>query len=99
MKKVLTSLVLALGATAALGTASSAATCADRAHVVSQLEQRFGETLIANAISSRNHVLEVYATPDVSTWSILITIPERRLACLAATGEGREELALAMPGR
>ncbi|SOC05613.1 hypothetical protein [Rhodobacter maris] len=75
-----------------------AETCADRDHVVSKLKSMFGESLIANAASSRGDgaVLEVYATPDAATWSILVALPERGLACLAATGRGREDLNAAL---
>lgn len=73
----------------------SAATCADRAHVVKQLEVQFDETLYANAVSPSNNVLEVFASPGAETWSITVFLPERGLSCLAATGKGKRELNLA----
>lgn len=77
--------------------ASHAVTCADRNHVVKQLESEFGESLIANAVSaSDNAVLEIYSAPDAKTWSIIVTLPDRNLACLAATGKGRAKLEAAV---
>jgi hypothetical protein len=69
-----------------------AATCADRQHVVTQLHERFGEELVANAVSRSGNVLQVYASKDAETWSILVALPERDLACLAATGRGHAKL-------
>lgn len=89
MKKLFlaTGLALAMQASGA-----AAATCADRTHVVTQLQERFGERLVANSISPQNHILEVYAAPEGATWTILVSLPERGLSCLVATGEGTREL-------
>ena len=75
---------------------AQAATCADRTHVVTQLETRFGETLVANAISSSRNVLEVFASDDKKTWSILVFLPERGLSCLVSTGKGDKTLKVAL---
>jgi len=91
--RAIASALTLLAATAA----AQAAPCADRNHVVKQLEGKFGESLIANAVSaSDDAVLEVYAAPDAATWSIVVTIPDRNLACLAATGKGRAQLEAAV---
>lgn len=85
---------MSLLATAAFVAATPAlsATCADRAQVIAALEERFGETLIANAEAPSGAVMQVYATETVETWSIIVNLEDRSLACLAATGNGREEL-------
>ncbi|ARE41239.1 hypothetical protein RGUI_3098 [Rhodovulum sp. P5] len=64
--------------------------------MVGQLESRFGEVLIANALGTNNAVLEIYATPGGKTWSIVVILPERGLACLAATGKGISDLQAAV---
>ncbi len=83
-------------AAAAIGTLAasnaSAATCADRTAVVERLETRFGETALANAISASGNVLEVYAAPEVTSWTILLTLPADNLTCLVASGEGQVEM-------
>ncbi|MDC0739506.1 hypothetical protein N6L24_14550 [Cognatishimia sp. SS12] len=71
---------------------ASAATCADRDHVTARLADQFGEAPVANTVSRNNHVLEVFASPNAETWSIVVTLPERNLACLAATGKGQVRL-------
>lgn len=73
-------------------TSAFAATCANRDLVVTRLEQRFGETPVANAMSDSRNVLEVFASPNMRTWSILVTLPDRGLSCLAASGKGRYKL-------
>ena len=73
-------------------TSASAATCANRTAVVERLEDRFGETAIANAISASHNILEVYAAPEAATWTILLTLPEQNLTCLVNSGSGTTEL-------
>ncbi|SFS22238.1 hypothetical protein [Yoonia litorea] len=82
--------VLVAGMAAA--TSASAATCANRTAVVDRLENRFGETAIANAISPSNNILEVFAAEEAQTWTILLTLPERNLTCLVSSGSGTTEL-------
>lgn len=75
-----------------MASTASAATCADRNAVVERLNANFGENLIANAMSPSNNVMEIYAKPDSTTWTILLTLPKRRLTCLVASGRGEERL-------
>lgn len=74
------------------GAIAAKATCADRDHVTTQLAKQFGEAPVANQISQSNRILEVFASPGAKTWSIVITLPERNLSCLAATGKGQAPL-------
>lgn len=74
------------------GTSAWAATCADRDAVVSRLEQRFDETAVAYAMSDSRNVMEVYASSGMRTWSILVTLPDTGLTCLAASGKGQVQL-------
>lgn len=89
-------LITAAVGLATMAGAASAATCADRTHVVTQLEKRFGETLYANAVSRSNNVLEVFASDSAETWSITVFLPDRGLSCLAATGKGPANLEIAL---
>lgn len=91
MKKPIVGALLACAALVS-AQAVSAATCADRDHVTTQLAERFGEAPVANQVSHSNRVLEVFASPGAKTWSIVITLPERNLSCLAATGKGQAPL-------
>lgn len=92
MKKLVITFSLMLAATSVFATASVASTCADRSHVVQQLQTRFGEQLWGNAVSRDDAVLEIYTTPSHSTWTILVSLPDRGLACLVASGSGQRAL-------
>ncbi|MEM9320658.1 MAG: hypothetical protein AAGA70_16870 [Pseudomonadota bacterium] len=76
-------------------TAASAdtTTCADRGQVVNALSERFGEALTGNAVSATGNVLEVYSNTANQTWTILVTLPDRGLSCLVASGTGDHHLA------
>lgn len=76
----------------AQGALAAKATCADRDHVTTQLAKQFGEAPVANQVSHSNRILEVFASPGAKTWSIVITLPDRNLSCLAATGKGQAPL-------
>lgn len=91
-RKPLTALVAAFAAFASFATAAGAATCADRAHVVEALSDRFGETLYGNAVSRDGNVLEIYSNPLNETWTVLVSLPDRGLACLVASGNGDQGL-------
>lgn len=88
----LTKMLTTAALIAAAGSAASASTCADRNHVVQQLNQRFGETLYGNALSRDNAVLEIYSNNTHTSWTILVTLPERGLSCLVASGNGERSL-------
>ena len=92
IKKKSFSAAVLTAATLSAGSAF-AATCADRDAVVERLETRFGETLIANSMSSSNNVLEVFAANEAASWTILLTLPVENLTCLVGSGGGQTELA------
>jgi hypothetical protein len=60
--------------------------CADRAQVVSRLEERYGETLQSMGLNQNNTVLEVYASEETGTWTILVSRADGT-ACLIAAGQ------------
>jgi hypothetical protein len=70
-----------------------AETCANRDHIVTQLEVQYGEVLMANAISEQNNILEVYGSEQNDTWSVFVYLPDRNLSCLAASGKGLRTIA------
>ena len=79
----------------ALATAASAntATCAESGQVIQALNDRFGEALTGNAVSRTGSILEVYSNDTSRTWTILVTLPDRGLSCLVASGTGDQRLA------
>ncbi len=80
--------------------AQSRPACADRAKVVERLAERYGETRQSMGMHQNNGVLEVYASADTGTWTILVTMPNG-LACLIAAGQSWEANAapLTKPGK
>jgi hypothetical protein len=73
--------------------------CADRATVVERLESRFGETLHSLGVNQSN-VVEVYASQETGSWTILVTMPNGK-SCLLASGQLWEHDAqpLGKPGK
>lgn len=91
-KKTFTTFAFACAALVTLVPAASAATCADRTQVVEALSERFGEDLYGNAVSNSGEVLEIYSNANSDTWTILVTLPDRGLSCLVASGTGNQRL-------
>lgn len=64
-------------------------TCAERAVVVEQLQERYGETRQSMGLGQNNAVVEVFASADTGTWTIVVTMPSG-MTCLVASGESWE---------
>ena len=60
--------------------------CGAREALVAALARTYGEQPRVRALTARGALLEVFATPDGATWTILITTPNGR-ACIASAGE------------
>lgn len=61
-------------------------TCAARDHVVSRLAERYGETRQSMGLNQDQGLIEVYASDDTGSWTILLTRPDGT-TCLLASGE------------
>jgi len=81
---------LAVAATLAAATpvaeAETRRACAERTAVVSRLAEKYGETLQSMGLHRNNGVVEVYASDETGTWTILVTRPDGT-ACLLAAGQ------------
>ena len=66
--------------------------CAAREMVVARLADRYGESRQGIGLGQDNSVLELYASPETGTWTILVTLPNG-LSCLVASGEAWERVA------
>lgn len=60
--------------------------CAERAKVIERLAEAYGETLQSMGLHQNNGIVEVYASEDTGTWTILVTQPDGT-ACLLAAGQ------------
>ncbi len=63
------------------------AVCGPRAEVVERLKNGFSEAPVSSGLSSNGSMVEVFATPSGSSWTIVMTRPNGR-SCLVAAGEG-----------
>jgi hypothetical protein len=65
--------------------------CGERASLVTQLERKYGEARRAVGLQGGSVMLEVFASNDTGTWTILLTRPDG-VTCAMAAGEAwREE--------
>ena len=67
--------------------------CAKRDAVVERLEQRFGEVRQAVGLNRQNGVVELFASADTGSWTILLTSPNG-VSCLIASGDTWENHSL-----
>lgn len=74
--------------------------CADRAKVIERLSEKYGETLQSMGLQRNSGLVEIYASPETGTWTILVSRPDGK-ACLLAAGQMWEADAapLAAPGK
>lgn len=97
MKRKLIAATLLAASTAFAGSAAQAAKCAERSFVVGQLEDRFGESLMATSDIRDNAVLEVFSSEKTESWTVMISLPARGLTCMVASGSGFSELRASLP--
>ncbi len=60
--------------------------CGDRDAIVERLGNKYGEQPAGMGLSHANSMVEVFASEETGTWTILITMPSGQ-ACLVAAGE------------
>ncbi len=70
--------------------------CGARNVIVEQLGARYHESRRAIGLAADNSVLEIFASKDSGSFTILVTLPDGR-TCLLASGENFETLADPLP--
>jgi hypothetical protein len=60
--------------------------CAKRADMVRQLDEKYGETRRSMGLAEGRGVVELYASEETGSWTILITSPQGT-ACMMAAGQ------------
>jgi hypothetical protein len=78
--------------------AQTAQNCGPRETVVARLAQGYGETQHALGIGSNNTMIEVYASPQSGSWTILVTLPTGH-SCLIASGQSFESVVETLPAK
>lgn len=87
---------LALLAVALWPAPGIAGLCDDRDNIVRQLAQTYDETPVAVGVTNGGGLVEVLATKDGATWTIVVTGPDGR-TCVVAAGEGWRALPRVVP--
>ena len=67
-------------------TLAQGASCADRKLIVDRLSTKYGETRQSAGLNQNNGMVEVFASDDTGTWTILVTMPNG-MSCLMAAGK------------
>lgn len=96
MRLALATIALTIAAGSAL--AQQTATCFPYSDIVAALGAQAHEAPVARMLSSRGFVIEVLATADGSTFTILAVRPDGT-ACALAVGEDFALVPAAAPGR
>lgn len=103
MKTVFTSTALLAGVMS-IGVTSAAfaqgSSCANRDLIVDRLSSKYGETRQSAGLNQNNGMVEIFASDDTGTWTILVTMPTG-VSCLLAAGRDWQGVAEASdtPGR
>ncbi len=77
-----------------VGAANAQTVCGKRADIIRQLQVKYGETRRSLGVQRGRGVVEVFASAETGSWTILITDPRGR-SCLMAAGEAFEPEAVA----
>jgi hypothetical protein len=66
--------------------------CGARAKVVWHLADKYREAPVAIGVSVRGQLLEIFASPDGTTWTILMTTADK-ISCAVAAGRDLQVIA------
>lgn len=81
------SLLIAVPLALLAGAADASAVCNDRQAILDYLANEHGETPVASGTANNGGTVEVVASENGETWTILITMPDGR-TCMMAAGNG-----------
>jgi len=63
--------------------------CGERSAIVERLSSKYGESRKSMGLNHNNGVVEVFASEETGTWTILLTMPSGQ-SCLIAAGQNWE---------
>ena len=89
--------LIAAAMLAGLTTSASALVCGPHTIIVDTLAEKHGETRVASGVSSNGALVEVFASEDGSTWTVVVTGPTG-MPCLVLDGEFWEQFDLPVSG-
>ena len=85
-------------ATTTFDAAAQGASCAKRDMIVERLSTKYGETRQSAGLNQNNGMVEVFASDESGTWTILVTMPNG-ISCLMAAGNSWEDMVATKPVR
>lgn len=59
--------------------------CGDRGVVIERLASKFGEAFAGGGLRNSQAIIEVWASEETGTWTILMTLPDGQ-SCVMAAG-------------
>lgn len=80
---------LLLAATPSQSQPQQGAACAERTQIVERLKSKYGESRRGIGLNQSNGVVEVFASAQTGSWTILVTLPNG-MTCLLAAGQSYE---------
>ncbi|WP_146345914.1 hypothetical protein [Falsiphaeobacter marinintestinus] len=72
--------------------------CAPRDFVLDRLAEGYGETRQSIGLAAQGTVIEVFASGDTGSWTIIATMPNGT-TCMVASGQSFETVAEALPAK
>jgi len=60
--------------------------CGNKTDVAKLLDDRYGETPISNGLQGNGELMQVYASPETGTWT-MVTTTAQGVSCVVATGQ------------
>jgi len=96
-KRIVTA-ALIFGMAAIAPPAQAQVACAKRTQITSRLTERFGETPVGIGLSSATQIIEVWASEQTQTWTILLTDTHDR-SCVIASGTAWTGVPAPNPGK
>jgi|GEM_PF-400091 len=97
MQKALFALSLGFGlAVMAYAAQAQTNSCGDRDKLITSLSEKYGETRQSMGLARNNSLMELYASDETGTWTILVTLPDGR-SCLIAAGNSPSQPKHAWP--
>ncbi len=101
MKRLMIASLISAAVSAGIAspTLAQGASCADRNLIVERLAKKYGETRQSAGLNQNNGMVEVFASDDTGTWTILVTMPNG-MSCLMAAGKAwqGETASVEVPG-
>jgi TRAP-type mannitol/chloroaromatic compound transport system permease large subunit len=79
------------------GVAAAENLCMPQADIAKRLESGYAETPVAIGLSANGGLVEVFASPDGETWTLVITTP-KGISCVVIAGEAWDDRDTAAPG-